>query len=89
MTATVSTDHAGYLVLSEPFYPGWEATVDGAPAPQLRANLAFTAIPLPAGEHVVHREYKPRLFYAGAWMSLGFVVLTIVLTHKRFGIVKG
>ena len=89
MTATVSTDHAGYLVLSEPFYPGWEATVDGTPAPQFRANLAFTAIPLPAGKHVVRREYKPRLFYAGAWMSLGFVILTIVLTHKRFGIVKG
>ncbi len=84
----IETPTSGYLVLSEPFYPGWEMTVDGEPAPQLRANLAFTAIPLPAGEHIVTRKYVPKLFYYGAWVSLGFCCLTVILTHKRFGIVK-
>ncbi|GAK51947.1 hypothetical protein U14_03193 [Candidatus Moduliflexus flocculans] len=82
MTVNVSTTQPGYLVLSEPFYPGWEATVDGKPAPQLRANLAFTAIPIPAGEHIVTRQYVPRLFYDGAWVSLGFCILTVLITRK-------
>ena len=84
----VSTKESGYLVFAEPFYPGWEATVDGQPAPQLRANLAFTAIPLSAGEHVVTRRYVPKRFYEGAVISLGFIALTLALTRKRFGIVQ-
>ena len=86
--AHVTTAQNGYLVFAEPFYPGWEATVDGQPAPQLRANLAFTAIPLSAGEHVVTRRYAPKRFYYGAVISLGFIALTLALTRKRFGIVR-
>ena len=86
--AHVATAQNGYLVFAEPFYPGWEATVDGQPAPQLRANLAFTAIPLSAGEHVVTRRYAPKRFYYGAVISLGFIALTLALTRKRFGIVQ-
>ncbi|GAK51946.1 hypothetical protein U14_03192 [Candidatus Moduliflexus flocculans] len=86
-TYEVKVAQPGYLVFTEPIYPEWEATVDGKPAPQLRANLAFTAIPIPAGEHIVTRKYVPRLFYDGAWISLGFCVLTVILTQKRFGIV--
>ncbi len=86
-TYDVSVAQPGYLVFTEPFYPGWEATVDGKPAPQLRANLAFTAIPLPAGEHVVRRVYCPKLFYYGMLISFVFCGLTVILTHKRFGII--
>jgi hypothetical protein len=42
-----------YLVLSEVWYPGWRATVDGVPAQVLRANYAFRAVRLGPGQNEV------------------------------------
>jgi len=43
-----------YLVLSDTYYPGWRALVDGVEKKILRANYAFRGIQLPEGaKHVV------------------------------------
>jgi hypothetical protein len=55
----------GYLVLSDPYYPGWRATVDGAPVPLLRANYAFRAVRVPPGVHEVTMVFRPNLWLAG------------------------
>jgi hypothetical protein len=59
-----------YLVLSDSHYPGWQATVDGAPTPIHRADFALRAVRVPAGTHRVRFEYEPRSFYAGLVVSL-------------------
>ena len=41
-----STNQPGYLVLSEIFYPGWQAVVDGKKVPILCGNYLFRVIPL-------------------------------------------
>ncbi len=64
----VNTSHAGLLVVSDPFYPGWTAKVDGVPTPILRTNLAFRGVVLPAGEHTVAMAFRDEAF------SLGVVV---------------
>ena len=74
----VKTDTAGYLVLSDAWYPGWRATVDGADAPILRANYAFRAVPIPAGEHRVRMEFSPLSWKIGLAIS-GFTVLALIL----------
>ena len=71
----VSTVRDGYLVFTEPFYPGWRASVDGKPTTILRANYAFSAIFLPAGKHEVQRWYRPNSLLLGILGSLGFCVL--------------
>lgn len=59
----------GYLVLTDAFYPGWSATVDGEPVPILRADIMFRAILLPEGEHAIEFRYQPRSVTVGLWLS--------------------
>lgn len=71
MELTVQASGPGYLVLSEVYYPGWQAEVNGRPAPVLRANYAFRAVAIPAaGTYRVHLRYAPRSFRVGAALSL-------------------
>ena len=80
----------GYLFLSDPFYPGWRATVDGQPSPILRANYAFRAVAVPAGEHRVTMSFGPKTWYYGLAASV-FTLLIVVavggvaLARKRRG----
>ena len=53
----VEAESAGYLVIAQTWYPGWSAQVDGTDAPLYRANLAFQAVPVPAGESDVTLQY--------------------------------
>jgi len=60
----------GYLVLSDSWYPGWRASVDGRETPIVRADLVFRAVFLPAGDHQVEFRYEPRSFQMGVLVSL-------------------
>jgi hypothetical protein len=63
-------DEPGWLLLTDTFYPGWVARVDGAEVPIQRANIYFRAVPLEAGSHQVELTYQPLLFWWGAGISL-------------------
>ncbi len=77
ISLTVSTPADGYLVLSEVYYPGWQATVDGQPAPILRANYAFRAVRLGPGHHTVVMSFSPPSWYIGLAVS-GLTVLCLI-----------
>ena len=53
--------------------------IDGQDAQLLRANLAFRAVRLPAGEHVVEFTYMPGPFQVGLWISAASFLLLIGL----------
>ena len=64
------TPAAGVFVLSQMYYPGWRATVDGREAKVLAVDFALTGIALPAGTHEVRFTFEPRSFKIGAVISL-------------------
>jgi hypothetical protein len=76
---------AGLLILSEIYYPGWHATVNGKPVEIQKVDGALRGILLPPGNSRVVLEYAPLTFYAGAVLSvLTFAsVVTAWLVQRR------
>jgi hypothetical protein len=58
------------LVISQPFYPGWHATVDGNETSVLDADLALTAVLIPSGTHHVRLTFYSPSFRVGALLSV-------------------
>jgi hypothetical protein len=78
VTIRAALDAPGYLVLADTWYPGWRATVDGEPAEILRANYAFRAVRLEAGEHTVEMVYRPTSVLVGGALSLTALAVIVV-----------
>ncbi|NIV28129.1 MAG: YfhO family protein, partial [Anaerolineae bacterium] len=67
----------GLLVVSQPFYPGWSATVDGEPAPIHRVDYLLQGVQVQAGSRRVELSY--RLSPVPAFISLIFLVACVAL----------
>jgi len=84
VAATVSNPAPGFLVLSDSYFPGWQAAVDGQPARILRANYLVRAVALEPGNHQVVFTYRPWPWRIGATASLVSVLLaSMVLALRR------
>jgi hypothetical protein len=70
-----ASSDGGYLVLTDAYYPGWRAYLDGEETPVLRADYLFRAVALPPGRHLVQFRYQPESFEAG----LAITRLTLAL----------
>jgi hypothetical protein len=83
----VSIDYSStvpaYMVLTDTFYPGWNATIDGQPTEIFRANYLFRAVHVPSGIHRVRFEYWPFSLVAGlGLLFFGILVaFTIILVN--------
>ena len=68
------------LFLSDNFYPGWKAKIDGVETEILRANYTFRAVPLISGEHYVVFYFDSDTFKIGVLISLiGIMSLSLTL----------
>jgi hypothetical protein len=74
----VQTAAPGYLLLTDAYYPGWVAQVNGSPAPLWRADVQFRAVPVPAGVSEVVFEYRPAWLDGLVWEALAWGALIIV-----------
>jgi hypothetical protein len=80
---TTRGPHPAAVVVTDAWYPGWEASVDGSPAPVLRANLALRAVAVPPGPHRVELRYRP------ASLRLGLLLGASGLAACGLALVRG
>jgi hypothetical protein len=84
--AEVEAAAPALVVVAQTYYHNWHAEVDGRAAPLLRANVAFQAVPVPAGKHQVHLFYEDRAFEIGAAISLCMwanCLISFVIMRRR------
>lgn len=71
----VRTDVATMAVIAQNHYHPWRATLDGEPVEIRRANHAFQAVVVPAGEHEVVLRYVDRKFRAGVGLAFSGLLI--------------
>lgn len=83
---TTRNANPGFLVLSEIYFRGWEAWLDGKRIPVEKANYLLRGLAVPAGDHRIEFVYRAHSFRNGAsWSALGVVLLVIggVISLRR------
>jgi hypothetical protein len=86
----VTANSAEYLVITETWYPGWSATVNGTKADLYRANLAFQAVAVPAGESEIALCYDLKHWRLGAAVTaLSLLIALALILSVRLKSVSG
>jgi hypothetical protein len=78
ITIQVTAAEPRLLVVSDTYYPGWQATIDDQPADILLTNVALRGVVVPPGSHTITMTFRPWTFTAGVTISL-LTVLVVVL----------
>jgi len=71
------------LVLSQIFYPGWKAFVDGKQTPVFPADYALTGITVGPGSHDVVFTFDPLSFKIGLFLSIVTTLVVGALLLRR------
>ena len=83
VVVSASTDASAWLVLTDTWFPGWRARLDGVDVAVQRADHAFRAVALPPGRHEVDFAFTPRGLRLGAAITFAALVLVGVLLLPR------
>jgi len=75
---SVESERKGMVFLSDTYYPGWKATVDGKQTEILQADFAFRGVLVEKGSHVIEMSYQPISVMYG--VVLTFFGISILLT---------
>ncbi len=82
----VTLKSPGMVVLADIYYPGWDLTIDGAPAPIYQANRAMRGAAVREGRHhLVYSYESPRSFRVGRVVTaLGLAAMIAFGIFCRF-----
>ena len=86
--ATITARRRGLLVLSQSWFPGWSASVDGHATKVLRTNALVLGVLVPPGRHHVRLSYRTPGLTTGLAVSggtlAGFALVpAFLLTARR------
>lgn len=84
IVASTNYTRDGWLVITDTYYPGWKAYIDGNPAEIYPAYHLFRTVPVKSGFHTVELRYFSDYMYRGIWISsISFVVITGLLLIEK------
>ena len=79
----------GILVLTDTYYPGWKAFIDGKQAGIYKVNGMFKGVFCNKGRHTIRFVFSPDSLVVGMWISLTALIVLIiglVLVYRSVGI---
>ncbi len=81
----ITPDAPGLLVLTDQYYPGWVARIDGKQLPVMRVDYCFRGVAVPKGRHLVTFSFEPQSFKNGLRLaSVGFFL--VLVTGVAYGL---
>jgi hypothetical protein len=82
----IEATQPGWLVMSETWYPGWRAELDGRQVDILRANYQFQAVAIPEGSHKLKIIYDPGSIKIGSLISFAalLLILAAVMMIRKY-----
>lgn len=73
----------GLLIISEAYYPGWAATLNGQAVPVYEADGFAQAVRVPAGDSTLNLNYQPTPLLSGAIISILTLVTSFIILYGR------
>jgi hypothetical protein len=83
----VSPKHPAILVVTDTWYPGWRAWVDGVESPVFRVNALFRGVSVPLGSQRVEMRFDPWTFRVGGGISTA--ALFVLAALLGVGVTRG
>ena len=74
-----STPETSVLILSQTYYPGWKALVDGQRTDVFQVDLSLMGVRIPTGLHDVQFLFRPTSFQIGAVLSFASAIVLLGL----------
>lgn len=84
LSVDVKTDTAGFLVVTDQYFPGWHAVVDGVEVPIAHANYLFKGISVGPGTHKIVFYFRPTFLN----LSLVLLALCFILNAAAFSFLR-
>lgn len=79
------TNGESFMVLTDSYYPGWKAYVDGKEVKIYRTNYSFRGIVIPKGESHITFSYIPQTFLIGTYFFLtGIMGMMVFFVIRKF-----
>ncbi len=78
VTVDVDVTSAAQVILTDIAFPGWQATLDGAPVETMTVEPMFRGTNVPAGRHQLVWNYRPASVRWGAAISVSTLALLAV-----------
>lgn len=80
ITIKTSSNNNTPIIISNIYYPGWNAYIDKKQIPVKKVNYIFQTIDIPEGEHLLELKYQPASFYKGLYLSALGLLITITVS---------
>jgi len=81
-----TSNQAGFLFLTDAYYPGWRVRLDGQEETVYQADYLFRAVLVPPGQHILEFTFDPVAFKIGLTVALTTVAVLVtaaIVSRKK------